>query len=98
MLILNFPDKVIQCMIKQNSKKPVNPFTPETSLISYSPYCLPHNSCAVWLENLVVNQLKISPNENFSIFSSLSCLMLSWYCEEKFLCGHIWEYKGSQDS
>lgn len=24
--------------------------------------------------------------------------MLSWYCEEKFLCGHIWEYKGSQDS
>ena len=47
MLIFNFPDKVIRCMIKQNSKKLVNPFTPETSLISNSPYCLPHNSCAV---------------------------------------------------
>ena len=33
---------------------------------------------------------------NFYIFSSLVCLILYWYCNEKFCLGHLWELKGKE--
>ena len=50
---------------------------------SSSPYCLPCNYYNVRLENLVLDQ-----------FSTLICLILYWYCKEKFSLGHTWELKG----
>ena len=54
------------------SKKNSSPFHYQ-DLISYSPYCLPHNSYDVSSENLVLDQLMIL----FS-FPSFDCLILSW--------------------
>ena len=70
-----------------------NPLTPNSHLISNSPYCLSYSSCDVSLENLLLDQL-IIPNWYFSLFSSLACLILYWYCKEKFCLGHSWELKG----
>ena len=44
-------------------------------LISNPSYCLPHSSCDVSLENLLLDQLRI-PKLIFSLFSSLVCLIL----------------------
>ena len=39
----------------------------------------------------------IGSTNNFSLFSSLVCLMSYWYCEEKFCLGHMWELKADQN-
>ena len=39
----------------------------------------------------------IGSTNNFSLFSSLVCLMLYWYWEEKFYLGHMWELKADQN-
>ena len=62
-------------------------------LISNSPYCLLYSSCNVSLENLVLDQL-IIPWLTFFFFLLLVCLILYWYCKEKFCLGHSWEFKG----
>ena len=36
---------------------------------------------------------KWSPYWYFSLFLSLVCLVLCWYCNKKFCLGHAWEYK-----
>ena len=70
------------------------PLDPESSsisqdLISNSPYCLPYNShdkvqrIWYWINLLI-----------FSLFSPLVCLILYWYCKEKFYCSHSREVKG----
>ena len=47
--------------------------------ISNYPHWLPCNSCGVgWY---------------FSLFSRLDCMILYWYCKEKFSLGHSWELK-----
>ena len=48
------------------------------------------------LENLVLDQLMI-PQLIFSLFPLLFCLILYWYCKEKFCLGHSWELKGWRD-
>ena len=53
----------------------------------------PYNSYNVSSENLVLDQL-IIPKLIFSLFSSLVCLILYWYCKEKFFLGHSCELKG----
>ena len=58
--------------------------------ISNSPYHLPYNSSDVSLENLVLDQL-ITPNWYFSVFLFIFCLILYWYCKERFCLGHSWE-------
>ena len=67
------------------------PFYPQ-DLIRNSPYFLSCSANDVSSENLVLDQL-IS-NLYFSLFSSFVCLMLYWYCKEKFCLSHTWELKG----
>ena len=57
---------------------------PPQDLFSNSPYCLPYNSHEVSLENVVLDQL-IIPSGYFSLFPSIVCFILYWYCREK-LC------------
>ena len=57
-----------------------------------SPYCQPYNSYNVSSENLVLDQV-IIPKLTFSLVSLLICLILYWYCKEKFCLGHSWELK-----
>ena len=45
------------------------------------------------LESLVLDQLIIL-NWYFTLFSSLLCLILYWYCKERFSLSHSWEVKG----
>ena len=61
--------------------------------ISNSLYYLPFNLYDVSLENWYWINLK-SPNCCISQFSSLVCVILYWYCKEKFCLGHSWEFKG----
>ena len=61
--------------------------------ISNSLYYLPLNPYDVSLENWYWINLK-SPNCCISQFSSLVCVILYWYCKEKFCLGHSWEFKG----
>ena len=60
--------------------------------ICNSPYSQSYNSYNVSSENLVVDQLIIL-KFIFSLFSSLTWLILYWYCKEKFCLGHSWELK-----
>ena len=57
-----------------------------------SPYCQPYSSYNVSSENLVLDQV-IIPKLTFSLVSLLICLILYWYCKEKFCLGHSWELK-----
>ena len=42
---------------------------------------------------MVLDQLIIL-NWYFTLFSSLLCLILYWYCKERFSLSHSWEVKG----
>ena len=64
----------------------LKPLTPKISF-SNSLHYLPYSSCDVSLENLVLDKLIIP----LLIFF---CLILYWYCREKFCLGHSWELKG----
>ena len=61
---------------------------------SNSPYSLPYNSYYVSWENLVLDRQILPLIEIFSLFSSLVCLILYWYCKEKFCLGHSRECEG----
>ena len=61
------------------------------NLISYSPYCLPYNSCDVSSENLILDQLIIFYLIFFFIL--ITCLLVINYKEKLFL-DHLWELKG----
>ena len=43
---------------------------------------------------LLVKRIWYWINSYFPFISSLVCLMLCWYCKEKFCLGHSWEWKG----
>ena len=58
-------------------------------LINNSPYCLPYMT-VTWRIWYWINQL-ILPDRYFSLFSSLACLILQWYCKDKIFLGHSWE-------
>ena len=64
----------------------LNPFTSKISLVVLLTVCCKVLMMLV-LENLVFNW-------HFSLFSSHVCLILYWYCKEKFYLGHSWELKG----
>ena len=71
-----------------------SPFNSQ-DLNSNSPYCMPYSSCDVSLENLVLDQL-ITLNWSLIvlILITIVCLILYWYCKEKFCLGHSWELMG----
>ena len=61
---------------------PFNPLTPRSNL-----------KFSIQLVHLVLDR-SIILNWYFSLFSSLSWLILYWYCEEQFCLGHSRELKG----
>ena len=61
---------------------PFNPLTPRSNL-----------KFSIQLVHLVLDR-PIILNWYFSLFSSLSWLILYWYCKEKFCLGHSRELKG----
>lgn len=65
-----------------------SPFHSQLFIIN-SPFCLPHSSYDVSLENLILDQL-IVPLLIFLFFSDHLC---AWYCtdKEKFCLEHLWE-------
>ena len=74
-------------------KKIIEPFY-SNDYTCNSPYWLPYNSYYVSWENLVLDRQILPLIEIFSLFSSLVCLILYCYCEEKFCLGHSWECEG----
>ena len=60
-------------------------------LIGNSPYCRFYISYDVSSENLVLNQIIIPLFTFFPLYSWLACLILLWYCTEKFGLGQSWE-------
>ena len=70
----------------------INPLTPKISLVILLTVCHTVLVMLVWRIWDWIN-LK-SPNWYFSLFSSLVCLILHWYCREKLCRGHSWELKG----
>ena len=67
----------------------LNPFTPKISLV------IPLTVCHTILMMLVdIGLSNTSPNWYISSFSSPVCLILFWYCKEKFCLGHSWVLKG----
>ena len=70
----------------------LNPLTPKISLVILLTVCYTVLVMLVWRIWYWINLL--SPNWYFSLFSSLVCLILYWYCEEIFCLGHSWELKG----
>ena len=58
-------------------------------LVNCPPYCLPYMT-VTWRIWYWINQL-ILPDRYFSLFSSLACLILQWYCKDKIFLGHSWE-------
>ena len=67
----------------------LNPFTPKITLaILFTVY---HTVLVmlVWRIWYWINLYSL--NLYFSLFSSLVCLTLYWYCKEKFCLGHSWE-------
>ena len=66
-----------------------------TIFICFVPYSLSLLTLPLPLysENLVLDQ-QIIPNWYFSLFSSLFCLLLYWYCKEKVCVGHSWKLMG----
>ena len=69
----------------------INPITPKISLVILL------TVCSVILD-MLVREFGIESTYNtlrfFSLFSSLICLILYWYCKEKFYLGHSWELRG----
>ena len=65
--------------------------------ICNSPYCQPYNSYEVSAENLVLDQLIIPEIDSCFYSHHLSawfCIVLYWYCKEKFSISHSRELKG----
>ena len=71
---------------------PVNPLTPKISLVILFTVCHTVLVILVWRIWYWINLYSL--NWYFSLFSSLVCLILYWYCKEKFCLGHSWELKG----
>ena len=67
---------------------PLALLTTKISLVILLTVC--HTILVMLVENMVLDQL-IIPLLKFFLFSSLVCLILYWYCEEKFSLGHSWE-------
>ena len=87
LILITCQEKLLQTMIHHwGWKVLLKPLTPKISF-SNSLHYLPYSSCDVSLENLVLDKLTIP----LLIFF---CLILYWYCREKFSLGHSWELKG----
>ena len=73
----------------QRANCEVNPLTPKISLVIPLTVCHTVLVMFVWRIWSWINSFSL--NLYFSLFSSLVCLILYWYCEEKFYLGHSWE-------
>ena len=60
--------------------------------VFYFSFSLKSGNLSVNLDNLVLDQ-KNNPNLYWSLFLSPVCLMLYWYCVEKFCLFHSWKFK-----
>ena len=66
--------------------------TPKISLVILLTVC--HIVLVMFVWRIWYWIILYSLNLYFSLFSSLVCLILYWYHEEKFGLGHLWELKG----
>ena len=73
----------------QRANCEVNPLTPKISLVILLTVCHTVLVMFVWRIWCWINSFSL--NLYFSLFSSFVCLILYWYCEEKFYLGHLWE-------
>ena len=73
----------------QRANCEVNPLTPKISLVILLTICHTVLMTFVWRIWRWINSFSL--NLYFSLFSSLVCLILYWYCQEKFYLGHLWE-------
>ena len=69
----------------------INPITPKISLVILLTVC---GVILVMLVREFGIGSTFNPLRFFSLFLSLICLILYWYCKEKFCLGHSWELKG----
>ena len=83
---------VISAMRRLGSVQSFNPFTSKISLIILLTVCHTVLVMLVWRIWFWINLYSL--NFYFSLISSLVCLILYWYCKEKFCLGDSWELKG----
>ena len=96
-ILLNSVTKLSPGLYRNTSAVPYtniyfNSLTPKTSLEILLTICYTVLVMLVWKIWYWINLWP--PNWYFSLFSSLFCLILYWYCQEKFCLGHSWELTG----